>query len=145
MPASIRKAVSFVRLRSIAIGVFYLSLGSCSPIGIQGEESSHYLVLGFGVVSVPKGSEGEAAQVTKSQVLGIMVSDQPGIRLGIGYISGSTIAIHENARDVRIVVSDHPFGPVRIDVDSAILENDGEVHFPKERGDNLWEQAETLE
>jgi hypothetical protein len=43
-----------------------------------------------------------------------MVADQPGLRLALGYASGMVTAIPPDVDDVRLEVSDRPFGPVVI-------------------------------
>jgi hypothetical protein len=52
--------------------------------------------------------------VSKVQAFGLTVADQPGLRLALGYASGMVAAIPPDVDDVRVEISDRPFGPVTI-------------------------------
>ena len=95
----------------------------CS-IPLKSKESIHYLIIGFGVVSVPKGNEEKAIQASSSKSLGIIVSNQPDIKLGLGYTSNNTVLVGDGAKDIRTEISQRPFGPLVIKVDNAVLDND---------------------
>lgn len=56
---------------------------------------------------------------TSTQVLGVQVSDRPGLKLGLGYASGVVTTVSDGAEDVRAEVSHWPFGPLKIEVDRA--------------------------
>lgn len=72
----------------------------------------HYVVLGFGVVSVPKLPR--AVTVTKVQVLGgVLANDAPGVRVSAGLVHGMAVSIPVEA-DVQVEVSEKPFGPLKI-------------------------------
>jgi hypothetical protein len=97
-------------------------LGACAlPVPGSGG-TTHYVVVGLGVVSV--NDTKNAAIATDSHVLGLQVSSAPGIKFGAGYVSGSVVMIPNNARDVRIAVERSPFGGVTIQVDRAELGSD---------------------
>ncbi len=98
------------------------SIGSVIPI--EGKEGTkHFIIIGFGIVSV-KRLEGETAAIaTNSQALGINVSDQPGLKLGVGYSSSTVLTVPDGTRadDVRMEVSKRPFGLLKIVTHSAKL------------------------
>jgi hypothetical protein len=71
------------------------------------------VIVGFGVVSVPKQPENRV-HVSKVQAVGLTVADQPGLRFALGYASGMVAAIPPDVDDVQLEVSDRPFGPVTI-------------------------------
>jgi hypothetical protein len=50
------------------------------------------LVIGFGIVSVPL-TNAPNTRVTKTQAIGLIVSDQPGIKVGLGYSSSTVVQI----------------------------------------------------
>lgn len=93
--------------------VILLLAFTCSGcIPLRTKDSIHHVVIGFGVVSTPRQPE-EQPQVIKTQYLGIMASQEPGAKLGIGY--GSNIAtIVPTNRNVVIEVSDGFLQPVKV-------------------------------
>lgn len=90
----------------------------------KGSESntSHHIVIGFGIVSVNE-PENIALISTSTQVLGINLSDRPGMKLGVGYSSNTVITVPDGAEDVRVEVSQLPNKPFIVDTQSAILKN----------------------
>jgi len=90
----------------------FVSLIFCSAIlgcvSIRGENGTvHYLIVGFGVVSV-NDAAGPAVTATKAHVLGISVSDRPSPALAIGYSSSTVVTIADGAEDVRVEISQFP-------------------------------------
>ena len=71
------------------------------------------MIVGFGVVSVPREPATNAIHVSKVQAVGLTVTDQPGLRVALGYASSMVSAIPPDV-DVRLEVSDRPLGPVTI-------------------------------
>jgi hypothetical protein len=102
------------RLLGTMVGIAGLALSACSGIPIDDGATRHYVIVGFGVVSVPQGEPSNSVHVSKVQALGLTVADQPGLRFAIGYASGMVAAIPSDVEDVRLEVSDRPFGPVTI-------------------------------
>ena len=96
------------------MGLACLGLTACSGIPIDDGTTRHYVIVGFGVVSVPTEPAASAVHVSKIQAFGLTVADQPGLRLAIGYASGVVTAIPPDVADMRLEVSDRPFGPVTI-------------------------------
>ena len=103
---------STLHLRAATIGLACLGLSACSGIPIDDGATVHYVIVGFGVVSVPK-PPASSVHVSKVQAFGLTVADQPGLRFALGYASGMVSAIPPDA-DVRLEVSDRPFGPVTV-------------------------------
>ncbi len=97
------------------------SFGCCWTLPVSEDQSVHYVILGFGVVSVPKTEKKTAVFAAKSQALGIVLSDQPGAKLGIGYTSSSLVTIPDGAEDVRVEISQTPGGSVTVNAPSTNL------------------------
>jgi len=81
------------------------------------------VVIGFGIISVPKPEQKVAVLATKSQSLGVSISDQPGLKLGVGYASSTVVAVPHGAEDVRVEISQSPGGPLKVDTQKATLMN----------------------
>lgn len=86
-----------------------LLMVGCIPIRTNG--TTHYLVIGLGVVSVNNTNQ-YAASVTKANVLGGYVSDHGG---GVGYSSEQRIMVNTNV-NMDIEVSKVPFKPMKVNV-----------------------------
>lgn len=84
-------------------------MSGCIPIRSGG--TTHYLVVGLGVVSVNNTNQ-SAAQVTKTTVLGGYASENGG---GIGYSSHNRIMVNTNA-DMDIEVMSMPFKSIKVNV-----------------------------
>lgn len=91
------------------VAVSMICMSGCIPIRTNG--TTHYLVIGLGVVSVNNTNQ-YAASVTKANVLGGYVSDHGG---GIGYSSEQRIMVSTNV-NMDIEVSKVPFKPMKINV-----------------------------
>lgn len=77
---------------TLLLALIALSSG-CVPVTSNGVR--HTLVLGFGVVSTPT-IETPAAQITKTKAIGLVLSDQPGMRAGVGYMSSMVTQVRTN-------------------------------------------------
>ena len=83
----------------------------CVPIRTNG--TTHYLVIGVGVVSVNNTNQSYAT-VTKTTVIGGYVSENGG---GIGYSSVNKIMVNANTNtDIDIEVSNVPFKSMKVNV-----------------------------
>lgn len=102
---------SFLPLVAIFLSL-PLAQGCAFPVR-GGDGTTHHVVIGLGIVSV--NDSASAVLVTRTQVLGLNVSDRPGLRLGAGYSSGTTISIAPNAEDVRVEVRQRPGGPIIVE------------------------------
>jgi hypothetical protein len=91
-----------------------LGLTACSGIPIDDGATRHYVIVGFGVVSIPQPLSASTVHVSKVQAFGLTVADQPGLRFALGYASGMVAAIPPDVDDVRVEIADRPFGPVTI-------------------------------
>lgn len=85
-----------------------LLLGSgCVPFHKDG--TTHYLVIGVGIVSV-NDTNRSAAQVTRANALGVAVT---GRGLTAGYLAETSVAIQTN-ENVVIEVKQSPFKPLSV-------------------------------
>jgi hypothetical protein len=97
--------------------VFHGAFSSC--VSIPGKSGTvHHLILGFGIVSVNE-PPSQAVLATDSHILGISISNQPGLKFAFGYSSSTVVSIPDGAEDVRVEVSKIPGSPIVIDVPSA--------------------------
>ncbi len=78
------------------------------------------LVVGIGLVSVNDRTN-QAITATSTHVLGLGVSNRPGLQFGFGYASGTVTTVSDGAKDVRAEISQCPFGPLTVSVQSATL------------------------
>jgi hypothetical protein len=109
--------------RPAFIGTALILLTACSGIPFRAKNgTTHYVIVGLGVVSVNHSNQ-TAAVVTAQHSVGIIMSSQPGLSFSAGYSSGLTTLVPDGAQDVRIEVSRHPFGPITVDIQSAVLSN----------------------
>ena len=110
-------------MQSLLAILFPVLLNGCI-VTVPGEESvKHHIVLGFGMVSVNAPPE-QAAVATQVQALGINISDQPGLKFGLGYSSGTVVTVPARAEDVRLAVTKTPGCPFTVDVQKADLNSD---------------------
>ena len=100
---------------SLIVFIFSMSSGCIQIPGKGG--TKHYVIIGFGIVSVNESDE--AVVATQTQALGVSVSDRPGLKLGIGYASSTVVTVAPGAQDVRVEVSKIPGGPLVVDTQSA--------------------------
>lgn len=98
-------------------------LNACSPLEFKGKDNSiQYVILGFGVVTVPKSEDEIAITAAKATTLGISISNQPGLRFSLGYTSGFFLTIPDHAKNVRLEVYERLGGPITVDTINAELE-----------------------
>lgn len=94
-------------------------LGLCGCLYLpSSSDTGRVLVVGIGLVSIHDRTR-RAVVATSTQVLGLQVSDRPGLKLGLGYASGVVTTVSDGAEDVRAEVSHWPFGPLKVEVDHA--------------------------
>jgi hypothetical protein len=92
------------------LGALLLLLAGCVPF--QSNGTKHIVVVGFGIVSLPL-TNAPNTRVTKSQAIGLIVSDQPGTRVGLGYSSSTVIQVSTN-QNILVEVSDRPGQPLKV-------------------------------
>jgi hypothetical protein len=102
--------------------IFHGALSSCVSIPGKGG-TVHHVIIGFGIVSVNE-PPSHAIIATDSHILGMSISDQPGLKFAFGYSSSTVVSIPDGADDVRVEVSKLPGKPLIIDVPSAKLMKD---------------------
>lgn len=100
--------------RSLAGALALVGLSGCNGIPIESGDTVHYLIVGIGVVSVPGNPDQSNVRVSRMNALGLSLADQPGLRFGLGYSSGTVVAVPADARDVRVEVSQRPLGRLRV-------------------------------
>jgi hypothetical protein len=90
-----------------------LAAAGCT-LPVRGREgTTHHVVLGFGVVSVHR-SPAETVTATRVQALGVVVTDRPMLKVGVGYAS-SVVVTAVPGVDAAVEVSQRPWGPLRVD------------------------------
>lgn len=97
------------KLRPCLVALLVLFTG-CIPF--QSNGTKHVLVIGLGMVSVPL-TNTPATQVSKTQAIGLIVSDQPGIKAGVGYSSSTIVQIATN-QNILVEVSAKPGQPIKV-------------------------------
>ncbi len=97
------------KLRPCLVALLVLLTG-CIPF--QSNGTKHVLVIGVGLVSVPL-TNSPNTQVSKSQAIGLIVSDQPGIKAGLGYSSSTIVQIATN-QNILVEVSAKPGQPIKV-------------------------------
>ena len=102
------------------------SIGCCLTTQIQGKNTTHFIVLGVGIISIPK-AVNTGITATRTHALGAVASDQPGMRFGLGAISSSTLTVEKGAKDVRMEMSRDPTGDITTRVERNIF-GQGEEH-----------------
>lgn len=106
-------------------GCSSLKCGTSITVG-ENEQYLHVLIVGIGVVTVPKSPAGESVAAARFHALGLSISDMPGLRLGVGYSSGSFVVVPEGAADVRVEISQEPWGPLIVDTEKVLTEQQKE-------------------
>jgi hypothetical protein len=98
------------------------SIHCCMAVPLQeGQDTVHYLVVGVGILTVPKPGTSTGVLAARLHALGVSIADQPGLKLAIGYTSSMTVAVPDGAEDVRVEISQRPGGPLIIDTQKAVL------------------------
>jgi hypothetical protein len=97
------------------------ALFSACALPLRSGDTVHYVIIGFGVVSVRDNAK-DAIVATDTQDLGLTIADRPGVRVALGYVSSTVVAVADGAKDVRVETARRPFGPFIVDTASADLE-----------------------
>ncbi len=117
------KRREWIPIKIVWLMLYALVLSACSPLAFKGKDNSiQYVILGFGVVTVPKPQNEVAIIAAKATTLGISISNQPGLRFSLGYTSGFFLTIPDHAKDVRLEVYERLGGPITVDTINAELE-----------------------
>ena len=100
------------KLRLFVISIIALMMSACSGFQVKYEDGTiHHLIIGVGVVSTKNKDDASSVQVTRSNVLGLHVSNQPGLKVGMGYLSSSTLRVPLDA-NLTIEVEEKPMGTI---------------------------------
>lgn len=98
-------------------------LGACSPLTFKNKgDSIHYVILGLGVVTIPKPESEIAVTAAKTNSFGIAISNQPGLKFSAGYSSGFFLTVPNNSKDVRLEVYERLGGEIIVDIMNAELD-----------------------
>jgi hypothetical protein len=106
--------------RRLSLLLLVLILPSCALPIHSGASTTHYVIVGFGVVSVHENAR-DAIVATDTQDLGVVIGDRPNLRMSVGYLSSSVVSVADGAQDVRVEASRRPFGPFVVETVSAKL------------------------
>lgn len=99
----------------LIISLIVISMTGCSGIRITSNDGTiHHFIIGIGIVSAPKNNGEYGVLATKTQALGVYLSDQPGLKLGVGYSSASTVIIPDDSENIIVEISQPPMGPLSI-------------------------------
>lgn len=99
---------SRLRRRNIILIIIFFILSGCSSstccvsTKLENDSFINYVVIGFGIVSVPKPAIKGGAYAARTKSLGIMLSDQPGLKSSIGYATSSVIVVPANTNNTII-------------------------------------------
>lgn len=121
--ASMRRLEKLRYLRWQILGCLLLvvPLSGCVAHMPTNDGTTHYLIFGFGIVSVGRSPE-DTVQATRMTAVGLSISDQPVFKLGLGYASATVVTVPQGARDVRMEVSHVPWGPFIVDTQSVMFD-----------------------
>lgn len=81
---------------------------TCCLTTVQETDSAiRYVVIGFGVISIPKQKQNEMDGIlaTKMTAVGLVVTNQPGLKVGLGYSSSSVITVPNDTNNTVVEVS----------------------------------------
>src|SRR5262245_41162632 len=91
-----------------------MAISGCALPLPGADGTRHYIVVGIGVVSVPKPQPEVAVTAVKVQALGIVATAAPSARLVIGYIQSHQVEAAPNSASVLVELSDSFAGPLKV-------------------------------
>ncbi len=103
--ARVRRAAGVLAIGGAGLLAGCSNLFCCATLVRESGDSIDYVVLGFGVISVPAPGGPPGALVTRVRALGVLASDQPGPRLSVGYAAASAVAVPADTGDTVIEAS----------------------------------------
>ena len=86
------------------------ALGACSSGGLvlrdpSAGDTDRYIVIGFGVVSVPRVPAcARAVTATHAETYGVLITTAPGARFVIGYGQADTTTVNRKAGEILVEV-----------------------------------------
>jgi len=96
------------RVLTMMFVVSYIS-GCVAPIN-DSATSVKYMVIGFGVLEVPKAPTNSTITAINLKSFGLAISDFPAFSMGLGYSASSVIAIPADTKNTVVEVSTCPAG-----------------------------------
>lgn len=112
-------------LSTLASLILLIAIPGC-VVPVKGENNTrHHVVIGFGMVSTNEAPR-NAVVTTDVTALGITLSDQPGLKFGIGYTASTVVTVAPGATDVRVEVSKPFGGPLTVNAPLAAMEEEKE-------------------
>jgi len=79
-----------------------------------GDGSRHYVVVGIGIVSVPRADAASTVSAAKVQALGVVATTGPGARLAIGYINTHQVEVAADTQWAVVEIGDAIAAPMKI-------------------------------
>jgi len=108
-------------LVGVLVAAILVAAGGCA-IPVRAKDGSrHYVVVGFGMVSIPRVDASSPVLVAKVQALGVVMTPMPSARLVIGYINAHQVAVAADTAWAMVEISDAIAGPVRISASTCQL------------------------
>jgi hypothetical protein len=106
MSHSLSRALCLLLLSIFVVGCL---AGCVAPVN-DSASSVKYMVIGFGVLEVPKAPTNSNITATNLKSFGLAISDFPAFSLGLGYSSSSVIAVPADTPNTVVEVSTCPAG-----------------------------------
>jgi len=93
-----------MKVRVALVVILLCCVDGCSGIPIKTKSGLHYLIIGIGVVSVPVDERADGAYVASTDMIGLQLSDQPGVKAALGIMTSSTIIVPQTTDNILIEV-----------------------------------------
>lgn len=91
-------------LLAAALNTACTTASCCLTTADESSDAIHYVVIGFGIVSIPKPKAPDGVMAANMNALGLAVSNQPGLNIGLGYSSSSVVSIAAEAKNAVVEV-----------------------------------------
>ncbi|RVU35378.1 hypothetical protein EOE67_14475 [Rheinheimera riviphila] len=97
-------------IRTLCLLPVLFGLAGCVAPLRDSPSSAKYMVIGFGVLEVPKAPTHSNITAVNLKSFGLAISDFPAFSLGLGYTSSSVIAVPADIQHAVVEVSTCPAG-----------------------------------
>jgi hypothetical protein len=114
----------YTLLAGSGLFVLIVGLSSCAVPIHSDSMTTHYVIVGFGIVTVHENAR-DAIVATDAQSLGLIVTSRPDFHASAGYMSSAVVSVPDGAEDARVDISRRPFGPLVVRTTSAKLTQAG--------------------
>ena len=102
------------RVAAWALCIAVLAMSGCA-IPVPGADGTrHYVVVGIGVLSIPKVATDAPVTAVKLQAVGLVATPAPGPRLVVGYTKSYQVEAAAHAKSMLLEMSDSFAGPLTI-------------------------------